>query len=78
MDFQDDDLAVFAAEGAKALPAPDAAGHVSHDGARIWWASFGEGPAVILLHGGMGHAGNWGWQIEALAGYRAVVIDSRG
>jgi pimeloyl-ACP methyl ester carboxylesterase len=35
---------------------------------------------VILLHGGLGNSGNWGYQIPALVdnGYRAVVIDSRG
>jgi pimeloyl-ACP methyl ester carboxylesterase len=35
---------------------------------------------VILLHGGPGHSGNWGYQVPALvgSGYRAVLIDSRG
>jgi pimeloyl-ACP methyl ester carboxylesterase len=35
---------------------------------------------VILLHGGLGHSGNWGYQVPALirSGYRAVLIDSRG
>jgi pimeloyl-ACP methyl ester carboxylesterase len=35
---------------------------------------------VILLHGGLGHSGNWGYQVPALlrAGYRVVLIDSRG
>jgi pimeloyl-ACP methyl ester carboxylesterase len=35
---------------------------------------------VILLHGGLGHSGNWGYQVPALvrSGYRAVMIDSRG
>jgi pimeloyl-ACP methyl ester carboxylesterase len=35
---------------------------------------------VILLHGGLGHSGNWGYQVPALmdAGYRAVLTDSRG
>jgi pimeloyl-ACP methyl ester carboxylesterase len=35
---------------------------------------------VILLHGGLGHGGNWGYQVPALvsSGYRAVLIDSRG
>jgi pimeloyl-ACP methyl ester carboxylesterase len=35
---------------------------------------------VILLHGGLGHSGNWGYQVPALveSGHRAVVIDSRG
>jgi pimeloyl-ACP methyl ester carboxylesterase len=35
---------------------------------------------VILLHGGLGHSGNWGYQVPALVerGYRAILIDSRG
>jgi pimeloyl-ACP methyl ester carboxylesterase len=35
---------------------------------------------VILLHGGLGHSGNWGYQVPALVrnGYRVVLIDSRG
>lgn len=35
---------------------------------------------MILLHGGLGHSGNWGYQVPALlrSGYRAVLIDSRG
>jgi len=43
-------------------------------------ASYGDGPAVVLLHGGLGHAGNWGYQVPAIlsVGYRAILIDSRG
>ncbi len=79
METHDDDLSRFAAEGA-ALPATDENGYVEHDGARIWYATYGEGAPVVLLHGGMGHSGNWAYQIPALVerGYRAVVIDSRG
>lgn len=80
MEFRDDDLAVFAAQGARPLPATTVAGHVEHDGAHIWYAAYGSGKPVILLHGGLGHGGNWGYQVPALldAGHRVVVIDSRG
>ncbi|MDR6289312.1 pimeloyl-ACP methyl ester carboxylesterase [Inquilinus ginsengisoli] len=79
MEFHDDDLRAFEADGA-ALPAPDDQGHLDHDGARIWYATYGSGPAVILLHGGLGHSGNWGHQVPALvaSGHRVLVIDSRG
>lgn len=62
------------------LPAAAAKGFVSHDGARIYWRSFGEGPAVILLHGGLANGEYWGNQVRALvrAHDRAIVIDSRG
>ncbi|HYF77949.1 MAG TPA: alpha/beta hydrolase [Symbiobacteriaceae bacterium] len=80
MDRYDDDLRRFESQGALALPASDTQGYVDHAGALIWYATYGAGPAVILLHGGLGHSGNWGYQVPALvgAGYRAIVIDSRG
>lgn len=76
----DDVLELFDAQGAPPLPAAAEQGFVDHDGARIWYASYGAGNPVILLHGGLGHSGNWGYQVPALvaAGHRVVVIDSRG
>lgn len=80
MDFTDDELIKFERDGAAPLPETGIEGTVSNDGAAIWHASYGAGPAVILLHGGLGNAGNWGYQVPALveAGYRVIVIDSRG
>ena len=80
MTFRDDDLLHLAANGLPALPAADRSGHVDHAEARIWYAVFGEGRPVILLHGGLGHSGNWVYQVEGLAraGYQVIVIDSRG
>ncbi|MGL5168697.1 MAG: alpha/beta fold hydrolase [Afipia sp.] len=80
MEFHDDDLTNFAAHGAAPLPTASEQGYVENDGARIWYAAFGSGPVVILLHGGLGHSGNWGYQVPMLAdaSYRAVLIDSRG
>jgi pimeloyl-ACP methyl ester carboxylesterase len=76
----DDDLTNFEAIGAAPLPATSDHGHVDHDGARIRYATYGSGSAVILLHGGLGHGGNWGFQVPKLisAGHRPVLIDSRG
>ncbi len=80
MDLRDDDLTRFAEHGAALPLVADREERVEHDGALIWYASYGSGPAVILLHGGLGHSGNWGYQVSALAaaGYRVVTIDSRG
>ncbi len=80
MKFYDDDLSRFEADGTAPLPVTQNEGYVEHDGAKIWYAAYGAGQAVILLHGGLGHSGNWGYQIPTLLehGYRAVVIDSRG
>jgi non-heme chloroperoxidase len=79
MESTDDDLKDFAANGLT-LPPGGVEGYVAHDGARIWHAGYGTGEPVILLHGGLGHGGNWGKQVPALvaAGHRVIVIDSRG
>jgi pimeloyl-ACP methyl ester carboxylesterase len=82
MEYSDDDLSRFEAEGALPLPATDERGYVQNDGAQIWYAAYGSeaGRPVILLHGGLGHSGNWGYQISALVSndYRPILIDSRG
>jgi len=80
VDFSDDDLRQFDENGAPPLPATGDSFTVETNGAHIWAASFGTGPAVVLLHGGLGNAGNWGHQVPALvaAGFRAIVMDSRG
>src|SRR5882672_10576953 len=80
IDMHDDALEKFEAEGAPPLPVTTEEGYVENEGARIWYATYGAGSPVILLHGGLGHSGNWGYQVPALvsSGYRAVVIDSRG
>ncbi len=63
-----------------ALPRAAASGFVSHDGARIFYATYGAGRPVILLHGGLANSEYWGNQVPALtrAGYRVILIDSRG
>jgi len=80
MESHDDDLENFEAHGAAPLPATNERGFVEHDGAKIWYTAYGSGVPVILLHGGLGHSGNWGYQVPMLVstGYRAVLIDSRG
>jgi pimeloyl-ACP methyl ester carboxylesterase len=80
MEVHDEQLQKFEAEGATPLPEHGDLGVVVHEGARIWYAAYGSGPPVILLHGGLGHSGNWGYQVPALVGQgrRVVVIDSRG
>jgi pimeloyl-ACP methyl ester carboxylesterase len=80
MEINDDELRRFEADGAAPLPVTNDQGYVEHQGARIWYSTYGSGAPVILLHGGLGHSGNWGYQVPALviSGYRAVLIDSRG
>src|SRR5512133_2148828 len=80
MESYDDDLSRFEAEGAAPLPDTNDQDYVENEDARIWYATYGSGSPVILLHGGLGNSRNWGYQVPALVrnGYRAVVIDSRG
>lgn len=58
----DDDLRRKSeAEGPAALPGANVQGYVEHDGAQIWYSTYGSGPPVIMLHGALGHSGNWGY-----------------
>ena len=79
MENHDDDLSKFETQGAS-LPETQNQGFVENEGAQIWYAALGSGSPVILLHGGLGHGGNWAYQVPALVenGYRAIIIDSRG
>jgi pimeloyl-ACP methyl ester carboxylesterase len=80
MEPNDDELRRFAMQGAAPLPATKDEGYIENDRARIWYSAYGSGAPVILLHGGLGHSGNWGYQVQALVanGYRVVLTDSRG
>jgi pimeloyl-ACP methyl ester carboxylesterase len=80
MEVYDDDLKNFETSGAAPLPTANDHGYVEHEGSRIHYDTYGSGSPVILLHGGLGHSGNWGYQVPTLVsnGYRAVLIDSRG
>ena len=61
------------------LPAPHESGLAPVDGIKIWYATFGNGEPVILLHGGLANSNYWGHQVRALEPhYRVVVMDSRG
>src|SRR5699024_11067131 len=61
------------------LPTPDRHGTAHVNSIDLWYAEYGSGEPVILLHGGLGNANWWGLQIPALAEhYRVIVIDSRG
>src|SRR5689334_10817088 len=80
METYDADLIQFEAEGAAPLPETSEQGYIPHEGAKIWYTAYGSGSPVVLLHGGLGHAGNWGYQVPALvsSGFQTVLIDSRG
>jgi pimeloyl-ACP methyl ester carboxylesterase len=61
------------------LPKAAQSGYAPLNGVRIWYATFGRGEPVVLLHGGLANAEYWGNQVRALQErYRVVVMDSRG
>src|SRR5579871_5042667 len=54
-------------------------GHAAVNGVRIYYAVYGHGSPVILLHGGLANANYWGKQIRPLARHHLVIVmDSRG
>ena len=62
-----------------ALPKPEHSGVAAVNGIRLWYAVFGHGDPVILVHGGLANSDYWGLQIPVLAQhYQVVVLDSRG
>ncbi len=64
-------------------PAPiptERKGHAEVNGVSIYYAVYGQGAPVILLHGGLANSDYWGHQVKALvdAHREVVVTDSRG
>src|SRR6201987_1562371 len=58
---------------------PGQSGYAPVNGVRIWYATFGRGEPVFLLHGGLANSNYWGKQGPVLARtYRIIVMDSRG
>jgi pimeloyl-ACP methyl ester carboxylesterase len=61
------------------LPSAAQSGLAPVNGIKIWYASFGRGEPVLLIHGGLANSNYWGHQVRALQRhYRVVVMDSRG
>ena len=64
----------------KPLPTPVQSGYVPVGGVKIWYATFGAGSPVLLLHGGLANSDYWGDQVPALVAdhHQVIVIDTRG
>ncbi len=61
------------------LPPALQSGLAPVNGIKIWYATFGRGAPVILLHGGLANSNYWGKLVRALEPhYRVIVMDSRG
>ena len=54
-------------------------GYALINGVKIWYAVYGHGQPIILLHGGLANSNYWGYQVAELAKqYQVIVMDSRG
>jgi len=61
------------------MSVPAGSGTTLVNGARIFHAEYGKGPALVLLHGGLANSDWWANQVPAFAEhYHVVLIDSRG
>lgn len=61
------------------LPKAVQSGLAPVNGIKIWYATFGRGEPVIMIHGGLANSNYWGHQVRALQSrYRVIVMDSRG
>ncbi|WP_413991991.1 alpha/beta fold hydrolase [Labrys okinawensis] len=76
---------VFAAERWEILPptpppvAGEKSGFAEVNGIKLYYATVGKGPPVVMLHGGLGNSDYWGLQVKALAPHHQVIlVDSRG
>jgi pimeloyl-ACP methyl ester carboxylesterase len=77
--------AAQAAERWQTLPptpppiAGERTGTAAVDGIALFYATIGQGPPVVLLHGGLANSDYWGNQVRALMPHHTVIlIDSRG
>jgi pimeloyl-ACP methyl ester carboxylesterase len=62
-----------------AMPRADSEGAVDIAGAQIFYAVYGQGAPVVLLHGGLGNSAHFSLQLPALIDkFQVVAIDSRG
>ena len=61
------------------MPAATESGYASVNDIQMYYAVYGAGEPLILLHGGLGHSDVWGYQIPALAPhFKVIAADSRG
>ncbi len=64
---------------APAMPKPVESGYAPVNGIEMYYAVYGEGDPILLIHGGLGHADLWANQvIELSRTHKVIVADSRG
>jgi pimeloyl-ACP methyl ester carboxylesterase len=61
------------------MPTPVESGMAPVNDIQMYYAVYGQGDPVLLIHGGLGNADVWGFQVPALARTHKVIVgDSRG
>ena len=61
------------------MPAASESGTAPVNDIQMYYAVYGQGEPLILLHGGLGHSDVWGNQIPELAkNFKVIAADSRG
>ena len=62
-----------------AMPTPVESGMAPVDDIKMYYAIYGEGEPVLLIHGGLGSADDFGFLVPALAeNHQVIVADGRG
>ena len=61
------------------MPAAEESGMAEVNGIKLYYAVYGSGEPLLMLHGGLGHSDVWGAQIPVFAEkYKVIAVDSRG
>lgn len=64
---------------APAMPAAASTGMAEVNGIQMYYATYGAGDPVLLIHGGLGHADLWVNQVaDLMQDHLVIVADSRG
>lgn len=62
-----------------AMPVSNVAGYAPVNGIQMYYAVYGAGDPVLLVHGGLGHADLWANQVrDLMKDHTVIVADSRG
>ena len=61
------------------MPVSNVAGYAPVNGIHMYYAVYGAGDPILLIHGGLGHADIWANQVrDLMTDHRVIVADSRG
>jgi pimeloyl-ACP methyl ester carboxylesterase len=61
------------------MPAAASTGMAPVNGIEMYYATYGAGAPILLIHGGLGHADLWSNQVaDLMADHLVIVADSRG